>query len=89
MRKKVIVRKPTYKAIREYVKEQYGAIVSSLNIAQTKRKYGIDIGEAYNKPSEPKSRVPKCTPEKEKMILEAFKHFDLLDEGTEYKEDKR
>lgn len=87
--KKVIVRKPTYKAIREYVKEQYGAIVSSLNIAQTKRKYGIDIGEAYNKPAEPKSRVPKCTPEKEKMILEAFKHFDLLDEETEYKEDKR
>ena len=84
--KKVIVRKPTYAAIKSYIKEKYGACVSTLNIAQTKRKYGVAIGEAYNKPKNPKSRVPNCTPQKEKMILDAFKHFDLVNESTEYKE---
>ena len=85
---KVIVRKPTYAAIKRYVKEHYGSCVSTLNIAQIKRKYGLDMGKAYNKPEEPKSRVPRCTPEKEKMILEALKHFDLLDESTEYMEEE-
>lgn len=60
--------------------------VSSLNIVQTKRKYGVAIGEAYNKPKNPKTRVSNCTPQKEKMILDAFKYFDLVDESTEYKE---
>lgn len=86
---KVIVRKPTYAAIKRYVKEHYGSCVSTLNIAQIKRKYVLDMGKAYNKPEEPKSRVPRCTPEKEKMILEALKHFDLLDESTEYMEEEQ
>lgn len=84
--RKVIVRKPTYAAIRQYVKEKYDAHVSSLYIAQTKRKYGVNIGEAYNKPKSPKTKVPHCPPEKEKMILDAFKDFGLLNKDVEYKE---
>ena len=83
---KVIIKKPTYSAIKKYVTEKFGVNVHTLYIAQIKRKYGIDVGEAYNKLKEPHSRVPHCPPEKEKMILDAFKHFDLLDESVEYKE---
>ena len=83
---KVIVRKPTYAAIKKYILEKFDTKVSTLYIAQIKRKYGVKIGKAYNKPENPKSRVPKCPPEKEKMILEALTHFDLLDKTTQYKE---
>lgn len=81
-----VKKKPTYTAIRSYVKETFGCHVSSLNIAQTKRKYGIDMGKAYNKPEQPKSKIPNCTPEKERMILDALKHFGVLDQSIEYKE---
>lgn len=85
-RQKVVIRKPTYPAIRNYVKEKFGSHVSTLNIAQTKRKYGIEMGKAYNKPENPKSKISNCTPEKERMILDALKHFGVLDQSIEYKE---
>lgn len=86
---KVIVNKPTYTAIKDYVLNHFRAKVSSLNIAQIKRKYGIDVGISYNKPVSTNNRVPRCVPQKEKMILEALKHFDLLEQTTEYMEDLR
>ena len=86
--RKAIVRKGTYRAIKEYVIERFDAQVSCLYIAQVKRKYGIEMGKAYNKPDNPKSRIPKCTPEKEKMILEALRYYDLLPEDVKYMEDK-
>ena len=44
------------------------------------------MGKAYNKPEQPKSKIPNCTPEKERMILDALKHFGVLDQSIEYKE---
>lgn len=61
--------------------------VSSLYIAQIKRKYGIDVGEAYNKPADPKKHVPKCPKEKELAIMGVFKAFRMLEEETEYMEE--
>jgi len=87
-RRKVVANKPTYEAINKYVIERYGTKVSTLCIAQTKRKYGLDMGIAYNKPEQTKNKVPKCTPEKEKMILEALKHFNFVEESTKYREDE-
>ena len=81
---RIIVKKPTYTAIRKYVKEKYGANISSLYVAQMKRKYGLEVGLAYNKPKTPQARGPNCTPQKEKLILEAFKHFDLVSQATKY-----
>ena len=52
--------KATYAEIKAYVLEKTGLKVSSLYIAQIKRKYGIEMGENYNKPEDPKARVPKC-----------------------------
>ena len=86
--RKATVRKGTYQAIKAFVTERFGVKVSTLYIAQTKRKYGLDMGKAYNKPADTSARVPKCTPEKEKMILEALKYYGLLPEDVKYMEDK-
>ena len=52
--------------------------VSNLNIAQVKRKYGIIERSNYNLPKSENSKQPQCTEEKEKAIVEAFKHFKML-----------
>lgn len=78
--------KATYAEIRAYVLEHTGMKVSSLYIAQIKRKYGIDVGIAYNKPEQNKNHVPICPVEKELAIMDALKAFRMLTEDTEYME---
>ncbi len=78
--------KATYAEIRAYVLEHTGMKGSSLYIAQIKRKYGIDVGIAYNKPEQNKNHVPVCTVEKELAIMDALKAFRMLTEDTEYME---
>ena len=78
--------KATYAEIKAYVLEKTGLKVSSLYIAQNKRKYGIEMGENYNKPEDPKVRVPKCPKEKELAILDALKNFRMVPETAEYEE---
>ena len=79
--------KATYVEIRAYVKEKYDMNIPTLYIAQVKRKYGLDMGKAYNKPAKNKNRVPICPMEKELAILDALKHFRMLDENVEYREE--
>lgn len=79
--------KATYAEIRAYVLGHTGLKVSSLYIAQIKRKYGIDVGMAYNKPAENKNHVPKCPTEKELAIMDALKAFRMLAEDIEYMEE--
>ncbi len=67
----------TYPEIKEWVLENYGLKVSSLYIAQTKDKCGIKERENYNI-GEGKSKELTCPPEKEKAIIEAFKHFGMI-----------
>ena len=78
--------KATYAEIKAYVLEKTGLKVSSLYIAQIKRKYGIEMGGSYNKPGDPKARVPKCPKEKELAILDALKNFRMVPETAEYEE---
>ena len=52
--------------------------VSTLNISQIKRKCGLDVGEAYNKPKTQSNKVPNCPPEKEKAVIDALKHFNMI-----------
>ena len=68
----------TYDEIREWIQEKYGFHVSRLNIAQIKRKHGLDMRENYNLPKSKDSRQPNCPEEKEKAIEEALKHFQML-----------
>lgn len=52
--------------------------VSSLNIAQVKRKCGLEMVENYNLPKSEVSRQPQCSKEKEDAILKAFKAFQMI-----------
>ena len=79
--------KATYVEIRAYVKEKYDMNIPTLYIAQVKRKYGLDMGKAYNKPAKNKNHVPVCPVEKEMAILDALKHFRMLDEDVEYRKE--
>lgn len=73
-----ISHKATYEEIKAYILEQYGINVSTLYISQIKAKYGIIERENYNKGKQ-KSAVPQCPKEKERAIVEAFKHFGMID----------
>ena len=71
--------KATYEEIKKYVAEHNdGMKVSSLNIAQLKRKCGIELGENYNLPKSEDAKQPQCPKEKEDAIVEALKAFQMI-----------
>ena len=70
--------KATYEQIKNYVLEKYGFKVSTLYIAQVKRKYGLDVREHYNMSKNEKQKIPQCPIEKEEAILDALKYFKML-----------
>lgn len=65
-------RQATYEQIKAYVFEQTVLKVSSLYIAQIKKKCGLDVGENFNLPKSENARQPQCTPAKEDAIIQAF-----------------
>ena len=67
----------TYTEIKEWIKSEYDLKVSSLYVAQIKDKCGIEKRLNYNI-GDNKSRVPKCPPEKEEAVMEAFRHFNMI-----------
>ena len=70
--------KATYEQIKAYVLEQTGLKVSSLYIAQIKKKCGLDVGENFNLAKSENARQPQCTSEKEDAIMQAFRHFGII-----------
>ena len=70
--------KPTYAEIVKYILDTTGIKVSTLNIAQIKRKCGIEIKDSFRKPNSSESKQPSCTKEKEELIMEAFRHFKMI-----------
>ena len=70
--------KATYEQIKAYVLEQTGLKVSSLYIAQIKKKCGLDVGENFNLPKSENARQSQCTPQKEEAIMQAFKNFGIV-----------
>lgn len=69
------LKEATYGEIKKYVLDKYGLKVSSLYIAQVKRKYGLIERENYNL-SKKNQRVPNC-PE-EKAIKDALEYFGMI-----------
>ena len=69
--------KATYEQIKDYVLKTYGFQVTSLQIAQTKRKLGLPTGEHYNHPKKENQVIPNCPPEIEAAIREALIHFRM------------
>ena len=78
--------KATYTEIKAYVLETARLKVSSLYIAQIKRKYGIEMRENYNKPEDPKARVRNARRRRNIAILDALKHFRMVPGTAEYEE---
>ena len=67
--------KATYKQIQNYVFEKFGLKVSTLYIAQVKRKYGLYIREHYNISNNENQKVTQCPIEKEEAIMDVLRHF--------------
>lgn len=70
--------KATYQKIKEYVLENAGMKVSSLYIAQAKQKYGIIERENYNVSKSEDYKQSQCPIEREKAIVDAFRHFGMI-----------
>ena len=71
--------KATYEKIKKYVAEHNdGMKVSSLYIAQVKRKCGIELAENFNLPKSADARQPQCPKDKEEAIVEALKAFQMI-----------
>ena len=70
--------KATYREIQQYVMKQTGMMVSNLNIAQVRRKCGLDMRENFNLPKSKDAKQPKCPEKKEKAIREALEHFGMV-----------
>ena len=70
--------KATYAQIKEYILEKFDLKVSTLYIAQIKKKCEIVLREHYNKSKKEKQVIPQCTPEKEEAIMDALRHFKMI-----------
>ncbi len=70
--------KVTYPELKDYILKKYGFKVSSLYIAQVKRKLGLDVGTSFNRPKSEDAKQPQCPPEKEEAIVDALKHFQMI-----------
>lgn len=70
--------KATYEQIKEYVLDKFGFKVSTLYIAQVKKKCGIELRKNYNKSKKEKQIIPQCTQEKEDAIMDALRHFKMI-----------
>lgn len=67
-----------YGEIKKFVIDKYGLKVSSLYIAQVKRKYGLIERENYSINKKENQRVPNCPEEKEKAIENALEYFGMI-----------
>ena len=70
--------KATYEEIKKYVAEYNPVLSPNLYIAQVKAKYGIIERENYNKAKSDDARQPKCPKEKEEVIVEALRYFQMI-----------
>lgn len=71
--------KASYSQIKEYILEKFDLKVSTLYIAQIKKKCGIELREHYNKSKKEKQIIPQCTPEKEEAIMDALRYFQMIE----------
>ncbi|HFI0643247.1 TPA: 23S rRNA (uracil(1939)-C(5))-methyltransferase RlmD [Streptococcus suis] len=70
----------TYPEIKEYVLNKFGFKVSSLYIAQVKRKYDLIERENYNisRKAYGDQHVTNCPTEKEEAIKDALRYFGMI-----------
>ena len=66
----------TYKEIQEYINLSYGFTPKTCWIAHMKEVCGLDRKDAVNRIDDSKRKYP-CPEDKQEVIKEAFKHFDM------------
>ena len=66
-----------YDDIKAYVREHSGLTVSTLHIAQVKRKYGIIERECYNRAKSDNAKQPQCPAGKVRAIAEALRFYGM------------
>ena len=64
-----------------------GVRVSTLYIAQVKRKYGLEVREYYNISKNDNQKVLQCPIKKEEAILDALKYFHMIKKFVSSKND--
>lgn len=74
-----VKKEATYSEIKDYVFRKFELKVSTLNIAQVKRKLGITERENYNLSKKENQRVPNCPPKKEQAIIDALSWFGMIE----------
>lgn len=74
-----VKKEATYSEIKDYVFRKFELKVSTLNIAQVKRKLGITERENYNHSKKENQRVPNCPPKKEQAIIDALSWFGMIE----------
>lgn len=70
--------KATYEEIKDYILDKHGLQVTNLYIAQVKRKCSIIERENYNKSQKEDAKQPQCPEDKEKAIMDALEHFQMI-----------
>ena len=68
--------KATYAQIKEYILEKFNLKVSTLYIAQIKKKCGIELREHYNKSK--RNKLFHNAHGKEEAIMDALRHFKMI-----------
>lgn len=61
----------------DYIWSQYGFKVS-VYITQIKHELGLDVGTSFNQPKSEDAKQPQCPPEKEELIVNVVKHFEVI-----------
>ncbi len=74
-----VKKEATYSEIKDYVFRKFELKVSTLNIAQVKRKLGITERENYNLSKKENQRVPNCPSKKEQAIIDALTWFGMIE----------
>ena len=64
----------SFRGIRRWISDNYGLDVSNSSVTMVKDKCGIDKLEVNAKAK----CIPELKTEKEKVVLEAFKHFNVV-----------
>lgn len=70
--------KASYAQIKEYILEKFDLKVSTLYIAQIKKKFGIVLRENYNKSKKETSYSTMHTG-KEEAIMDALRYFKMVE----------
>ncbi len=70
--------KAAYDEIKAFVLENSGLKVTNLYIAQVKDKMGIKERENFNVSKKADAKVPQCPADKEKVIIDALRHFNMI-----------